>query len=222
MSNIANKISMKLKTYQLAKINQHTVHIVESSNRLKQDARYYNILSSSRIHRNVREDLLYISKFTVPLVLLLQMFLDEIIDMFVPKKKLKFAENIPWFMITSFRSRSNNFFDCNINGVPLLKITDVIKHLVKAFKLVEFLYRSCVGFNDKNTFISIYCSLKVLNKFLRFLAFKCYIPRTPHTSYHPLLSYLNFESLEKRRIRLYLYFIFTLLNSYVDYPSFLN
>lgn len=29
---------------------------------------------------------------------MLQMFLDEIIDLFVPKKKkLKFAENTPWF-----------------------------------------------------------------------------------------------------------------------------
>ncbi|KAF0773873.1 Reverse transcriptase domain-containing protein [Aphis craccivora] len=79
--------------------------------------------------------------------------------------------------MTFFRLLSKNCFNYNINGVPLPRIADVIKYLgihfeskltlnthfhcikVKAFKLFEFIYRSCVGFNDKNTFISIYCSL---------------------------------------------------------------
>lgn len=126
--------------------------------------------------------------------------------------------------MTFSRLRSNTFFDYNINGIALLRKTDVIKDLGvlfepklifnahiryikdKALKLLGFIFRSCVDFKDKNTFISVYCSLvrsileygsiicsphniglittleKVQNKFLHFLAFKCNLPRTPHTS----------------------------------------
>jgi hypothetical protein len=117
--------------------------------------------------------------------------------------------------MTFSRSCFNNFFGFNINYIP--RITNVIKDLRiyfeptltfnghnlhiknKALKLLGFICRSCVDFNEKNTFIKIYCSLvrlileyvfimrspyntgliiileKVQNKFLRFLAFKCNI-----------------------------------------------
>lgn len=84
----------------------------------------------------------------------------------------------------------------------------------KALKLLGFIYRNCVDFNDKNTFISIHCSLvhsileygsiiwslyniglittlekvQISSYFLRFLVFKCSIPRTSHTSYHHILT----------------------------------
>jgi len=74
--------------------------------------------------------------------------------------------------------RSNTFCDYNINGIALPRISDVIKDLGvhfepkltfnahiryikdKALKLLGFICRSCVDFKDKNTFISIYCSLE--------------------------------------------------------------
>lgn len=59
---------------------------------------------------------------------------------------------------------------------------------------------------------------KVQNRFLRFLAFKRTTPGTPHSSCSPLLTYLNLESLEQRRILLDLsYFIYQLLN--IDRPD---
>jgi hypothetical protein len=48
------------------------------------------------------------------------------------------------------------------------------------------------------------------------------ISRTFHTSYHPLLTYLNLESLEQRRIRLDLYFIFKLLNGHINCPNLIS
>jgi hypothetical protein len=112
--------------------------------------------------------------------------------------------------MTFSRSNFNNFINYNINGTPLPRITDVIKDLGvlfepkltfnahihytkdKTLKLFVFISRSCVDFNNKNAFISIYCSLvrsifeycsiiwspyniglintmeKIQNKFLRF------------------------------------------------------
>jgi len=43
-------------------------------------------------------------------------------------------------------------------------------------------------------------------KFLRFLSYKCSIITEPHSSYTPLLTFLNLETLGMRRLRLDLYF----------------
>jgi len=63
---------------------------------------------------------------------------------------------------------------------------------------------------------------KVLHKFLRYISFKCSIPREPHSSYNPLLSLLNLLTLEHRRISLDLWFLYKLLNGNVDCPDFLS
>jgi hypothetical protein len=80
-------------------------------------------------------------------------------------------------IMTFSRSFSNLFFNYHINGTPLPRITDVIKDLGvlfehkltfnahiryikdKVLKLLGFISRSCVDFNNKNAFISIYYSL---------------------------------------------------------------
>lgn len=58
---------------------------------------------------------------------------------------------------------------------------------------------------------------KVQNKYLRFLAFMC----DTHFAILYLLG-LNPESPVKRRFRLDLYFIYNLLNDYIDRPNFLS
>jgi hypothetical protein len=81
-------------------------------------------------------------------------------------------------VMTFSRSRSNHFFNYHINGTPLSTIINVIKDLGvlfepklifnahiryiydnKALKLLGFISGSCVDFNNKNAFISIYYSL---------------------------------------------------------------
>lgn len=61
----------------------------------------------------------------------------------------------------------------------------------------------------------------IQNRFLRTVSFRCNVIRQPHTSYQPLLSFLNLESLETRRIRLDLCFIFKLLNGDIYCPNLL-
>lgn len=97
-------------------------------------------------------------------------------------------------------------------------------------KILGFIYLG--DFTDKDAFRSIYCSLvrsiceygsfiiwspyqtsyklkleKIQQKLLlRFIFFKCSLPREPHSSYSPLLAIMNLETLEQRRMRLYIYF----------------
>jgi hypothetical protein len=61
----------------------------------------------------------------------------------------------------------------------------------------------------------------IQNRFLRTVSFRCNVIRQPHTSYQPLLSFLNLESLETRRIRLDLCFILKLLNGDIYCPNLL-
>jgi Reverse transcriptase (RNA-dependent DNA polymerase) len=126
-------------------------------------------------------------------------------------------------------------FDCHINNI-----------VNRSHKILGFIIRNCADFTDKYALKSIYCSLvrsiceygsiiwspyqsghksrleKVQQKFLRFLSFKCSIPREPHSSYAPLLSILNLETLEQRRLRLDLYFLYKLLSGNIDCPNFLS
>ncbi|CAI6368362.1 unnamed protein product [Macrosiphum euphorbiae] len=126
-------------------------------------------------------------------------------------------------------------FDCHIHMI-----------INKSHQLLGFINHSCSDFTDKFTLKSIYCSLirpiceygsivwypyqtgkktrleKVQHKFLRFISFKCSIPREPHTTYNPILSLLNLHTLEYSRISLDLCFLYKLLNGNVDCPDFLN
>lgn len=126
-------------------------------------------------------------------------------------------------------------FDCHIHMI-----------INKSHQLLGFINHSCSDFTDKFTLKSIYCSLirpiceygsivwssyqsgkitrleKVQHKFLRFISFKCSIPREPHTTYNPILSLLNLQTLEYRRISLDLCFLYKLLIGNVDYPDILS
>ncbi|KAF0701549.1 Uncharacterized protein FWK35_00037396, partial [Aphis craccivora] len=105
-----------------------------------------------------------------------------------------------------------------------------------------FIIRNCTDFSDKHALRSLYCSLirciceygsiiwspyqisyklkleNIQQKCLRFLSYKCSIPRYPHFSYSPqpaLLSILNLETLERRRLRLDLYFAYKLFSGII-------
>jgi len=62
----------------------------------------------------------------------------------------------------------------------------------------------------------------IQNRFLRILSNKCNIQRLPHTSYEPLLSYLNMNTLQVRRVKHDICFIYKLLNGYVNCPDLLS
>jgi len=111
----------------------------------------------------------------------------------------------------------------------------------KASSMLGFINRSCKSFNNPYALKALYYSYvrsildyasmvwspsrigpihaieSIQNRFLRFLSFKCDIQRQLHSSYLPLLTVLNMESLEIRRKRLDLCFIDT-----VNYYMFIN
>lgn len=113
-------------------------------------------------------------------------------------------------------------------------------------KLVGFIKSCCKHFKDRHALRVVYCSyirsnleycsliwspylkgqIKALEAvqqaFLRFLCFNCQIPREPHTNYGPILTSLNLDSLEIRRTKLDLNFLYNVLNNNVDCPEFLQ
>ncbi|KAF0746989.1 Reverse transcriptase domain-containing protein, partial [Aphis craccivora] len=62
----------------------------------------------------------------------------------------------------------------------------------------------------------------IQNRFSRLISIKCNIKRLPHTSYEPLLLYLNIDTLQIRRIKNDISFIFKLLNGYIYCPDLLS
>jgi Reverse transcriptase (RNA-dependent DNA polymerase) len=116
----------------------------------------------------------------------------------------------------------------------------------KSLKLFGFIKFSCSNFNNLNALRVIYCSIirstleycsiiwsnnlqkhhltleAIQNKFLGFLCYRCNIPRIPHTSYGPILTFFSLDSLELRRIKLDLYFLYNILHNNIDCPEFLN
>jgi len=125
-------------------------------------------------------------------------------------------------------------FDSHINNI-----------FIRLNKMLGFIIRNCIDFSDKHALKSIYCSLirsiceygsiiwppyqissklkleKIQHKFLRFLSYKCSIPREPHSSYSSLLAILNLETLECRRLRLDLYLAYKMFTGLLDCPDFL-
>ncbi|KAF0747419.1 Uncharacterized protein FWK35_00016699 [Aphis craccivora] len=60
------------------------------------------------------------------------------------------------------------------------------------------------------------------NRFLRFISYKCNIPRQPHSNYSPLLIELNMTNLADRRKIIDLKFLFKIVNSYLNCPELLS
>jgi len=116
----------------------------------------------------------------------------------------------------------------------------------RASSMLGFIMRSCNNFNNLLALKSLYCALvrsifdynsiiwspytlgpiysieAIQNRFLRIISIKCNIKRLPHTSYEPLLLYLNIDTLQNRRIKNDISFIFKLLNGYIYCPDLLS
>jgi len=116
----------------------------------------------------------------------------------------------------------------------------------KASSILGFITRTCKDFSNPITLKTLYFSLvhstleynsiiwspsanihtqyleSIQNRFLRFLSYKCNIPRLPHSPYNPLLSTLNMSSLAVRRNILDFKFLFKLVNGYIDCPELLS
>lgn len=116
----------------------------------------------------------------------------------------------------------------------------------KSLKQLGFIKFSCGNFSNRNALILLYtsyirssldyCSIvwspyllkhkssleTVQNKFLGFLCYRCNIPRIPHTSYVPILEILCLDSLELRRIKLDLCYLYNVLHNNIDCPEFLS
>jgi len=106
--------------------------------------------------------------------------------------------------------------------------------------MLGFISQSYNNFNNSATLKSLYCtfvrsildynsiiwssyasgpinSLEVIqNPFLRLTSNKCKIERLPHTSYKPLLLYLNLDTLQVSRLKQDVCFVYKLLNGYVN------
>jgi len=116
----------------------------------------------------------------------------------------------------------------------------------KAFQNLGFITRTCKNFNNVNALKSIYFAFvrshveyasliwssdnigvnhnleAIQNRFLRSLAFKFKIERSPHSNYNGVLSYFNIESLNTRRSNLHYSFLLKLLNNSIDCPYLLQ
>lgn len=90
------------------------------------------------------------------------------------------------------------------------------------FSLVRSIleYNSIIWSPSTNTHIQ---SLEgIQNRFLRFVSYKCNIPRQRHTPYKPLLDTLNMNSLEIRRNIIDLKFLYKVLNGFIYSSEILN
>lgn len=116
----------------------------------------------------------------------------------------------------------------------------------KASSFLGFIKRSCQDFKNPTALKALYCSHvrsvldynsiiwspstlgpkqileSIQNRFLRIISFRCEIFRQPHSSYQPLLTFLNLEPLEIRRKKFDLSFIFKLLNGQINCPILLS
>uniref|UniRef100_A0A2S2QBB0 RNA-directed DNA polymerase n=1 Tax=Sipha flava TaxID=143950 RepID=A0A2S2QBB0_9HEMI len=116
----------------------------------------------------------------------------------------------------------------------------------RASSMLGFIMRSCNNFDNPIALKSLYCAFvrsildynsiiwspytsgpihsieAIQNRFLRIISNKCNIQRSPHTSYEPLLSYLNIDILQVRRVKHYICLIYKLLNGFVNCPDLLS
>jgi hypothetical protein len=116
----------------------------------------------------------------------------------------------------------------------------------RASSMLGFIMRNCNNFDNPLALKSLYCafassildynsiiwspytsgqihSLEVIqNRFLRLISIKCNIQRLPHTSYELLLLYLNIDTLQIRRVKHDICFLYKLLNGYIYCPDLLS
>jgi len=116
----------------------------------------------------------------------------------------------------------------------------------KSMKLLGFIKSCCKHFKHINALRQVYCSYiwsnleycslvwslylqghkksleAVQHAFLRFLCFNCNIPRESHSDYSTILTSLNLDSLEIRRTKLDLNFLYNLLKNNIHCSEFLH
>jgi hypothetical protein len=70
--------------------------------------------------------------------------------------------------------------------------------------------------------IHIYSLEAIQNHFLRFISYKCNIPRKPHSQYTSLLNQLSMTSLAVRRKIIDLKFLYKIVNGFLSSPELLS
>lgn len=129
--------------------------------------------------------------------------------------KLTFDTHINYIKNKSLKQFGFIKFSCgnfkNINALNLI-YTSYIRSLLDYCSIIwsPYLHKHKVSLEA------------VQNKFLGFLCYRCNIPRIPHTSYAPILDLLNMDSLELRRIKLDICFLYNVLHNNNDCPEFLS
>jgi Reverse transcriptase (RNA-dependent DNA polymerase) len=122
----------------------------------------------------------------------------------------------------------------------------ISKMINNSSRRLGFIRRHCNDFTNPLALKSIYCSLvrscldynstlwspcqlglikeieAIQNRFLRFISINCNIHREPHSPYTPLLNFLHLDTLEVRRKKVDLYFLYKLLNNLIDSPELLS
>jgi len=124
------------------------------------------------------------------------------------------------------------------------------KHYLNIYKksssMLRFISRTCKDFTNPFTLKALYFSLVrsilehnssiwspsanthiqclegIQNRFLRFMSYKCNIPRQQHTPYKPLLDTLNMNSLATRRNIIDFKFLYKVVNGMINSSELLN
>ncbi|XP_060878360.1 uncharacterized protein LOC132950803 [Metopolophium dirhodum] len=96
-----------------------------------------------------------------------------------------------------------------------------------ALKILYFsLVRSSLEYNSvvwsPSSVVHIQSLEAIQNRFLRFISYKCNIPRKPHSQYTPLLNQLNMTTLAERRKIIDLKFLYKIVNGFLNCPELLS
>ena len=116
----------------------------------------------------------------------------------------------------------------------------------KSSTIIGFINRTCKDFTNSDALKILYFSLvrssleynsvvwspssvvhtqsleAIQNYFLRFISYKCNIPRKLHSQYTPLLNQLNMTSLAVKRKIINLKFPYKIVNGFLNYPELLS
>jgi hypothetical protein len=155
--------------------------------------------------------------------------------------KKRITQTYKYYLNDTELTRVSHINDLDVYFDPSLSFNDHYAHIIiKSSSMLGFISRICSDFNNPKALKSLYCSFvrpilkynsvvwspyksgptdyieAVQNRFLSFLAFKSGVHCQRHTSYSPLLTLTNLETLGLRRIRLDLCFTFKLLNDIIN------
>jgi len=137
-------------------------------------------------------------------------------------------------------TRVSHFKDLGICFNSSLSFNDHYAYIKnKSSSMLGLVSRMCLNFNNSIALKSLYIDYNsviwsphmsgptevietILNRFLRFLAFKYNVQRQRHTLYSPLLTLTSLETLQIRGTRLDICFTFKLLNGIINCSELLS